>query len=122
MRSMGTNDRQRTEGDCSPTAAATKPKVAARLYPGAVEATPITTLERKPSAPPLSPLPPISVSRSSAPGALFSPISSILSALSPRRFLGLNQPVLWFGPAVNLLQGLREDGGGLPAPPWSSGR
>src|SRR5215218_2918560 len=119
MSSMGTNASHRTAGDCSPTAAATKPKVAARLYPGAVEATPITTLERKPSAPPLSPLPPISVSRSSAPGALFSPISSNLSALSPRRFLGLNQPVR---PAVNLLQGLREDGGGLPAHPWSSGR
>ena len=46
----------RIAGDCSATAAATKPSVAARLYPGAVEATPMTTLETKPIAFFFSPL------------------------------------------------------------------
>jgi hypothetical protein len=41
---------RRIAGDCRATAAATKPRVAARLYPGAVEATPITTLDTKPIA------------------------------------------------------------------------
>ena len=46
-------------GACRPAMAmTTKPKVAARLYAGAVEATPTTTEEMKPRAPPLSPLSP----------------------------------------------------------------
>src|SRR5664279_5865884 len=36
------------------------PRVAARLYAGAVEATPMTTLETSPKAPDLRPLPPSS--------------------------------------------------------------
>jgi hypothetical protein len=36
--------------------ATTKPRLAARLYAGAVDATPTTTLEISPSAPPLRPL------------------------------------------------------------------
>ena len=39
-----------------PTTAVTAPRVAARLYAGAVEATPITMLETNPSAPAFSPL------------------------------------------------------------------
>ncbi len=38
-----------------PAIAVTKPRVAARLYAGAVEATPMTTLDMKPSAPVFSP-------------------------------------------------------------------
>ena len=37
--------------------ATTHPRVAARLYAGAVDATPTTTLDSRPSTPPLSPLP-----------------------------------------------------------------
>jgi hypothetical protein len=44
-------------GDWTPTKATMKPSVAARLYAGAVDATPMTTLETSPSAPDLSPLP-----------------------------------------------------------------
>src|ERR1035438_3812200 len=45
-----------TSGAFRPTAMTTKVRVAARLYAGAVEATPITTLETRPSAPPFRPL------------------------------------------------------------------
>ena len=58
MNSIGTKASQRIAGDWKPTSIATKPRTAARLYPGAVEATPMTTLERKPRAPVFSPLSP----------------------------------------------------------------
>ena len=54
--SIGMNASSATAGALRPTAATTKNKVAARLYAGAVEATPITTLETRPSAPPFRPL------------------------------------------------------------------
>ncbi len=41
-----------------PIAMTTKPRVAARLYAGAVEATPTTTEEMKPRAPSFRPLSP----------------------------------------------------------------
>ena len=44
-----------TIGACSPMATTTKPSVAARLYAGAVEATPMTMLEIRPSAPAFKP-------------------------------------------------------------------
>ena len=52
---MGMKARIVTIGACSPIATTTKPSVAARLYAGAVEATPMTTLEIRPSAPVLRP-------------------------------------------------------------------
>src|ERR1700704_5195919 len=56
--SIGTNASTATSGAFSPTAATTKNSVAARLYAGAVDATPITTLDTRPRAPVLRPLPP----------------------------------------------------------------
>src|SRR5438552_1886988 len=49
---MGRNDTSSTAGAWTPTppSATMKPSVAASEYAGAVEATPITTLERKPIA------------------------------------------------------------------------
>src|SRR5262249_6991871 len=49
---IGTNDTSSTAGACTPTplTATMKPSVAASEYAGAVEATPITTFERKPIA------------------------------------------------------------------------
>ncbi len=43
-------------GAFTPTRITTKPRLAARLYAGAVDDMPTTTLEISPSAPPLSPL------------------------------------------------------------------
>jgi len=43
-------------GALTPTTITTKPSVAAKLYAGAVEATPMTTLDSNPSTPGLSPL------------------------------------------------------------------
>ena len=40
----------------APPLATISPSVAARLYAGAVDAIPTTTLDSRPSAPPLSPL------------------------------------------------------------------
>src|SRR5579875_1185302 len=54
--SIGTNASRATSGDFSPTAATTKKRVAARLYAGAVEATPMATLDARPRAPGLRPL------------------------------------------------------------------
>src|SRR6476661_8259244 len=70
MKSIGKNARIITAGDCRPTARATAPMVAARLYAGAVEATPITTLDIRPSAPPLSPLSPPGSSGASTGGVV----------------------------------------------------
>src|SRR5664279_586525 len=56
------------------------PSVAARLYAGAVEATPITTLERSPIAPVLRPLPPSSDDRTG--GLTASAVIVILPQLS----------------------------------------
>ncbi len=44
-----------TMGEPSPTTATMNPSVAARLYAGAVEATPMTVAATSPSAPPLRP-------------------------------------------------------------------
>src|SRR5215208_3859045 len=55
MNSIGRNASNMMIGDLSPTVWATPPRVAARLYPGAVDATPMTTLESRPIAPSLSP-------------------------------------------------------------------
>src|SRR5215472_15564177 len=52
---MGTNARMAMIGDLSPTAATTKPSVAAMLYAGATDAVAITVLDISPSAPDLSP-------------------------------------------------------------------
>src|SRR5208282_2791474 len=54
--SIGMNATTATRGALRPTAMTTKVRVAARLYAGAVEATPITTLETRPSAPLFRPL------------------------------------------------------------------
>src|SRR5215469_3106196 len=52
---MGTNARMAIIGDRRPTAATTKPSVAAMLYAGATEAVAITVLDISPSAPDLRP-------------------------------------------------------------------
>ena len=70
MQSIGRNARIMTAGACRPTASTTTPIVAARLYAGAVEATPITTLDIRPSAPPFSPLSPPGSSVTSASGVV----------------------------------------------------
>src|SRR6478752_3099592 len=46
-----------TPARIAPPPATTNPRLAARLYAGAVDAVPTTTLDTRPSAPPLSPLP-----------------------------------------------------------------
>src|SRR5262249_37719175 len=51
MQSIGRNATIMIAGAWKPTTAVTKPSVAASEYPGAVAATPITTLERKLIAP-----------------------------------------------------------------------
>src|ERR1700730_14231527 len=53
--SIGTRARIATSGALKATAATTPASVAARLYAGAVEATPMTMLEISPSAPDLRP-------------------------------------------------------------------
>ncbi len=58
MSSIGRKASQRIAGAWKPTSSATKPSTAARLYPGAVEATPMTTLETKPIALLFNPLSP----------------------------------------------------------------
>jgi hypothetical protein len=58
MNSMGRKARNMMAGACRPTAATTRPREAARLYPGAVEATPMTMPESIPSAPDLRPFSP----------------------------------------------------------------
>src|SRR6476646_10003240 len=70
MKSIGRNARIITAGDCRPTASTTALMVAARLYAGAVEATPMTTLDIRPSAPPFSPLSPPGSSVTPAGGAV----------------------------------------------------
>ena len=55
MNHIGKKAQMVTIGACTPIATTTKPSVAARLYAGAVEAMPMTTLEIRPSAPDLSP-------------------------------------------------------------------
>ena len=105
MKSIGRNARIITAGDCRPTASATAPIVAARLYAGAVEATPMTTLDIRPSAPPFSPLSPpgssvtpaggavgtlgdIATSPWAAPGVRASPTPSVGRHLGPRLLPG----------------------------------
>ena len=53
MQNIGTNETSSTAGACVPTpaTATSRPSVAAIEYAGAVDATPITTLETKPIAP-----------------------------------------------------------------------
>ena len=57
MQNIGTNETSRTAGAWVPTppTATSRPSVAASEYAGAVEATPIATLEAKPIAPARSP-------------------------------------------------------------------
>src|SRR3954470_6175308 len=85
--SIGKNASTTTTGVCRPTNATTKPSVAARLYAGATEATPMTVVEKRPSAPDLRPL--SRGSAAAAPMALASVVAdmSLLSyavAGSPR--------------------------------------
>src|SRR4051794_24905744 len=56
MKRIGTKAINMITGALRPTSWDTGPRVAARLYPGAVEATPITMLDRRPIAPTLRPL------------------------------------------------------------------
>src|ERR1700734_3382480 len=65
VRKIGTNAMTATIGEPSPTTATMKPSVAARLYAGAVDATPMTVAATSPRAPPLRPL---STCCSAAPG------------------------------------------------------
>src|ERR1700722_311618 len=55
VRKIGTNAITATIGEPSPTTATINPSVAARLYAGAVDATPMTMEETSPRAPGLSP-------------------------------------------------------------------
>src|SRR5215472_16186702 len=65
VRKIGMNASTATMGEPSPTTATMKPSVAARLYAGAVDATPMTVVATSPSAPDLRPL---STCCSAAPG------------------------------------------------------
>src|ERR1051325_10317182 len=56
MNNIGTKASSRMIGPLEPTSCAMYPSVAERLYAGAVEATPITIVETRPSAPTLRPL------------------------------------------------------------------
>ena len=60
MQSIGMKATRSTAGAASPTpcTATMNPSVAARLYPGAVEATPMTTFESELTAPDLRPFSP----------------------------------------------------------------
>ena len=60
MNSMGRKARTMMAGACRPTAATTRPSEAARLYPGAVEATPMTMPDIIPRAPDRRPFSPAS--------------------------------------------------------------
>jgi len=73
---MGTNARMVMIGACRPLMAmTTNPRVAARLYAGAVEATPTTTEEMSPRAPPFRPFSP----RSGLCGGAARSVMTILS-------------------------------------------
>jgi hypothetical protein len=58
MSSIGRKARNMMAGACRPTAATTRPSEAARLYPGEVEATPMTMPDSIPSAPDRRPFSP----------------------------------------------------------------
>src|SRR5512141_238772 len=58
MHSIGMNATHMIAGAWTPTASATSPSETARLYAGAVDATPITMFDRYPNAPVLRPLVP----------------------------------------------------------------
>src|ERR1700753_733480 len=71
-----------TIGEPSPTPATMKPSVAARLYAGAVEATPMTVAETSPRAPVLRPLSTCcSIAPGGAPSAVA--ITHLLSTFTP---------------------------------------
>src|SRR5689334_2004595 len=58
IKKIGMKASSMTSGAFTPTSEETRPMDAARLYAGAVEAMPITTLAARPRAPVLRPLPP----------------------------------------------------------------
>ena len=58
MRYIGTKASSMIAGVFSLAITTMNPRLAARLYAGAVDAIPITTLDTRPSAPPFSPLVP----------------------------------------------------------------
>ncbi len=58
MQSIGMNATHMIAGAGEPDGAATRPSDTARLYAGAVEATPMTMLETRPRAPVLRPFAP----------------------------------------------------------------
>ena len=71
-----------TIGEPSPTTATMNPSVAARLYAGAVEATPMTVAETSPRAPVLSPFSTCcSIAPGGAPSAVA--ITHLLSTFAP---------------------------------------
>src|SRR5438128_2144437 len=74
---MGTKASIVMTGEWSPTAATMRPSVAAMLYAGAVEESPMTTEENSPSAPALSPF---------SPGPGPSASGAADSAVSPESF------------------------------------
>src|ERR1700735_4787706 len=78
MQNIGTNETSSTAGACVPTpaTATSSPSVAAIEYAGAVDETPITTLDRKPIAP------------------VFSPAGSATGATAPSRTRSVDTVVL----------------------------
>src|SRR5580693_8984686 len=82
VRKIGTNAITATIGEPSPTTATMNPSVAARLYAGAVEATPMTVAETSPRAPVLSPF---STCSSMAPGG--AAFSAVAITYRPSTFL-----------------------------------
>ena len=58
MHAIGTKANNMMKGAFAPTSLAMPPMPAAKLYPGAVEATPMTMTAMRPSDPPFKPLRP----------------------------------------------------------------
>ncbi len=77
MNSMGMKASSTMSGESRCTLTAMNPSVAARLYAGAVDATPMMTLDSRPSAPDLSPF-----STGASPGVIS---SATLVTTPPRR-------------------------------------
>ena len=78
MKYMGTNASSMIEGAFTPTAMTTKPRVAARLYAGAVEAIPMTIEDTRPTVPRFKPL------STAVPSTRFPPLELVGGPASPR--------------------------------------
>src|SRR5581483_1359328 len=83
MHAIGMNEIHMIAGALNATAAVTRPSEAARLYAGAVEATPTTVAEARPRAPAFRPL--LSTAPPRPPGRPAPPGSVTTVAMQPPR-------------------------------------